>query len=368
MRLVSWIAPLVPLALLPLTACTGGERASSGACPAGEVCSPLTPDGLYFLGNELGDSPLMNDIAPSPIAVGGTGEITLYFHDPGPSTDLIELDLPYVADDDGGAGFAVVTTSGPVVTLRGVSTGANYLRITEPGTGELYDRYRLAGAGIDTIELVGTELEVVSPTRPRLAWATGAQTLGVALTGEVDIDGRTGPARLIDSSMELTLTGATRTSWDTLRLPDAAPGTYPLAVTAGDRPTLDLPVTIVAGADAIELIGTPVVPLGGAESVCFGAIAGGASVLGLAWRFDVDGAVTTHGADAVRRNCIEVEAGTRAAGATIPVTAQAGGRELAVTIEVSASSARLGERAPRRLTSTGAGERATLGAAPVQMR
>ena len=362
MRLASFIAPLV---LLPLTACTGGERASSGACPAGEVCSPLTPNGLHFLGNELGDSPLSNDIAPAATAIGGTQDIALEY-DPGPG-GLIPLDLPFRADDDGGAGVTVVATAGPVVTVQGAGSRTSYLRITDPDTDELFDRYQLAGAAIAAIELTGTEGEVVSTTRPELAWATGAQTFGIALTGDVQVGGSPDRQRLIDSSMEVTLDGATRTSWDTLRLPNAAPGTYQLGVTAGDRPALDLTLTVVAGAEALELVGAaPTVPLGGSASLCVTAVAGGRTVLGLSWRFDVDGVVTTQGADAIRRNCIVVDAGARVGGAMIPVTAQAGGRELTVTLEVAASSARRLEAAP--LLRSTAGERATLGAAPVQMR
>jgi hypothetical protein len=46
---------LLPLPL-SLVACFGGERAKTGQCPAGEVCSDKTPRGLHFIGNRLVDA------------------------------------------------------------------------------------------------------------------------------------------------------------------------------------------------------------------------------------------------------------------------------------------------------------------------
>jgi len=46
----------------------------------------------------------------------------------------------------GGNGVAVDHATGSVVTMRGAGSRTNYLRIIDPGTGELFDRKELTGA------------------------------------------------------------------------------------------------------------------------------------------------------------------------------------------------------------------------------
>src|SRR5688572_11558874 len=94
------------LAAVPLVAaCTGGERASSGECPAGEICSPETPRGLHFIGNAMSDQLLGSLFGPAATAVGGTQEIALEW-DRGDGV-LVAFTLPYAADDDGALGVSV---------------------------------------------------------------------------------------------------------------------------------------------------------------------------------------------------------------------------------------------------------------------
>src|SRR5690349_9941492 len=116
---------LVLASLLVVPACFGGERASTGQCPAGEVCSPETPNGLHFIGQALIDDVLVS--GPAATAIGGTQDVALQY-DRGDGI-LIALDLPYTADDDGGLGVRVDHTAGSVVTMRGMKSRSNYLRI-----------------------------------------------------------------------------------------------------------------------------------------------------------------------------------------------------------------------------------------------
>lgn len=333
-RLLSLSLLAVPLVT---AACTGGERASSGECPAGEICSDATPRGLHFIGNDMADQVFGSAFGPAATAIGGTQDIALEY-DRGDGV-RIALNLPYQADDDGGIGVEVVATSGSVVTMRGVGSRKNYLRIVEPGTQELYDRYELAGAAIESIRLIGTEFERLPTERPEIVWATGDQEIGVALTGEVQNGNSNNLERLIDTSMVLSLAGSERTGWDTVRLPSATVGIHTLSVEAGDKPALNLPVEIVAGADTIEVIGsaTPTVTTNGSETVCFAAMSGTRYIYGLTWQFNVDGDATTHDKNDLTRNCISVSAGTRTSG-TIQVAAAAGGRQANVSVTIGAAA------------------------------
>jgi len=329
---------LVSLLALPLVACMGGERNQSGECPAGEVCSPKTPYGLLFGGTALAGEALAPALGPPATAIGGTQNIALYY-DRGDGIDVL-LDLPYDADDDGGLGVEVDHTMGAVVTLRGVGSRENYLRIVDKGTNELFDRKELAGAEITQIELVGTEYERVPTDRTAIVWATGDQEIGVALEGEVQVGSSPTLQRLVDTSMELSMPSAERTAWDKLRVTGALAGVTNLSVTAGDKPAATVPVEFVTGADTMFAIDDPSPTVRPGESifVCFAAMNGSRYVYGLTWQFNVDGEASTKGKDAVTRNCVSVAAGSRTAGTTIPVAAAAGGQQLNITVTVDAGT------------------------------
>lgn len=361
MNRLSSLSLSLSLVLVPLAACTGGERSSSGQCPAGEICSPATPMGLHFIGRPVADELFSNSFGPLATAIGGTQEIELEY-DPGDGR-RIALDLPYEADDDGGLGVTVAAVNGPVVTVRGVASRTNYLRIVEPGTDELYDRHELAGAAISSMRLVGTELERLPTARPEIVWATGDQEVAVALVGEVQDGNAPELQRLVDTSMELSLPGATRVGWDTLRVANGLAGVHTLNVTAGDKPTASLTVEFVTGADAIELLGdAPTIVAGSSATVCFAAFNADRYVYGLTWEFNVDGEASTHGKDASMRNCIHVEAPATASGTTIPVAAAAGGQQMSIQVVVGASARTNTEAAPttgtRLRSTTTAGDRA----------
>ncbi len=321
------------LLAVPLIGCTGGERANSGECPAGEVCSPETPRGLHFIGNAIADQVLGTLFGPAATAVGGTQEIALEW-DRGDGV-LVAFTLPYMADDDAANGVEVASTSGSVVTVRGVGSRKNYLRIVEPQFDELYDRYELTGAAIESISLIGTDLETLPPGNPEIVWATGEQEIAVALHGEVQNGSSPRLERLVDTSMQLSMAATERRAWDVLRMPNAQVGSYALTVTAGDKPAATLNVDIVAGADSMVLLGSasPTVPANSSSSVCFAAMSGQRYVYGLTWTFVVGGATVVHDGNDLNRNCVSVHATGMTSG-MIAVMASAGGRTASVNVAV----------------------------------
>jgi hypothetical protein len=322
---------------VPLVACnTAGERADTGECPAGEVCSPATPRGLHFIGNDLSDE-LFGGNGPAATAIGGTQEVALEY-DRG-NGDRIALNLPYEADDDGGLGVTVVTHAGSVVTVKGAKARSNYLRIVDPATGELYDRYELTGAALESMRLVGTSFEVTPTDRPDLVFGPGEQEIGVALIGDVQTSSGVDARRIVDTSMVLDLPGSVRTGWDSFRIPNAQVGSYSLAVTAGDKPTAQLVVDIVATADSVAPIdaGTKTVQPGSSTTVCFQATSNGRYIYGLVWNYNVDGQAIVKDRNSLARNCVSVPAGNRTSG-SVPVSAAAGGKQVAINVLVSTSA------------------------------
>lgn len=339
------------LAFVVLIGCTGGERASTGQCPAGETCSPRTPYGLHFLGSSLVDDVVL--AGPVPTAIGGTQDVGLAY-DPGTGI-MVALDLPFEAVDDGGGGVTVARQTGSVVTVRGAGSRTNYLRVLDASDGRLFDRKQLTGAAIDTIELVATDGETVPAGQP-LAWATGDQQLGVALYGQVQESSGPTSERLVDTSMQLVLPGAEHVAWDTLHLPGASAGSYAISVTAGDRPAASIELVVVDHADAVAAISpAPTTAVtNGTTQVCFAATAATRFVVGFAWAFVVDG--TAQAGDPLEPNCVLVS--TKKTSGTLDVAATAGGRSATVTLTVSATATRP-PTTPRPQRAT-AGDRAAM--------
>ncbi|HWO25560.1 MAG TPA: hypothetical protein VNO30_42765 [Kofleriaceae bacterium] len=356
---LSLITPIVSLAsLAPLPACNLGERATTGDCPDDEMCSGDTPRGLHFEGAELGGSLLPG--GPLPTLAGGTQHLRLTY-DPGDGSNgaLRDLDRPYIADDDGGAGVRVERTNGPIVTLRGVASQTNYLRITDLD-GALYDRKQLQGAAFLKLQLLPGQPEQILPG-DAIVFAPGARDITVALLGQ-PAEGGIGAVRAVDESMKIELSGATRKTWDTIRTPALAAGLHAVQVTAGDRPAARADVEVVAGADEIvqQPMQAPLV-VGSATMVCFSARAAGRHVAGLAWTFASDNGTATQ---ALLPNCAAVKAEHVGA---VNVTATAGGRTLAtpltavITAGAAAPATIAAEATARREAAaidTTAGERA----------
>jgi hypothetical protein len=308
------------LLVAPLAACDLGDRAVTGECPRGEVCSDDTPHGLHFEGASFGDELLA--FGPPPTLVGGTQNIRLTYD--GNRT----LDRPYIADDEGGAGVEVVSTNGPIVTLRGASRRTNYLRITDP-EGALYDRKLLEGASLTSIRIVPMRPEVVAEG-DAIVFVSGTQDFVVALTAELPGGGT---ARAADQSMTIASLGATRPGWDTLHLPGAALGHHAVAVTAAGLPEVAIDLEVVKGPDSL-LAQAPQSPLvvGQGSLVCFSPRAAGRHVAGLAWTFTVDNGTATS-TTGLLGNCASV---TPAHTGVLNVTASAGGQVLTAPFTVAA--------------------------------
>ena len=275
------------LASLPLAACTGGERNQTGECPADEVCSPLTPNGLHFVGQSLVGVPLLAQ--PKVTAVDGTQLIRLYFGGPnGQATDN-PLDLPFDAMADNGDALAIDSTGATTVGVSGVASGRDLLRITEAGTDLLFDRYELEAAALDTIELIPGTFEQRDPAHS-IGFYLGEVTIGFALYSASDV-------RLVDDSMTLDAPGMTmsRDEWDTFTFADLGVGTHsPTLTAAGRSGPFDI-VVVDAVTQVLPLSDTfmDTIRVGDQGDVCFHASGGGRdAIFGLPWDFTYAGPIT----------------------------------------------------------------------------
>ena len=339
-------------ASLLLAACTGGERASSGECPAGEVCSDQTPNGLHFLGDTMADSAIVGVLtAPAATAIGGTQHISLDVDHGGV---LVPLDRPFQADDDGALGVSVVAQDSSSVTIRGEGSRTNYLRILD-ADGLLMDRKDLTGAALKSIGVLSLEPEVV-PLGAEVAFAPGKRSIGVALYGDVQDGSSVVTERIVDSSATLSASGGTQQAWDHLELANAQVGTTQLSVTAGDKPTAVLDVRIAAEAQhVVAQAADATIPAHGGTDLCFSATVDGRVLVGLAWTFTVDGAPVTGGAI---RNC--VYASTTAASGTVTVVANAGGQSATLQVPVGQAAWRAAPVLGHAGRGTAAGDRASM--------
>lgn len=342
------------LLALSLAACYGGERANNGGeCPAGETCSPATPNGLDFVGNKLANEVLLS--GPRATAVGGTQVVALQYNR-GDGV-YVALDVPFTADDDGGRGIKVDATTGSQVTIRGVDSRSNYLRILDED-GLLMDRKELTGAALTTIELVPTDYESIPAGTP-IAFAPGSRKIGVALYGDVQRSSGPVSERIIDTSMQVVIDGI-RSSWDTYQI-NPSVGTHAISVTAGDKPAANIDLVVVDHADSVVAINPPPsMQPQGTVSVCFQASSGNRYIAGLNWTFNVDGVERTQGEGTLTRNCVGVTT-TKTSG-TVAVSATAGGQSSSVSIPIGSARAAAPVTPMRTLPAAvpTAGDRASL--------
>lgn len=340
-------------ASLLLAACTGGERADSGQCPAGEVCSTETPRGLHFVGATSSDPAFGKLNAPPATAIGGTQRITIQY-DPGTGVQR-DLDLAYDADDDGGIGVKIDKQEGANVTLRGVGSRQNYLRILEAGTDLLMDRKEMTGASLMSINILSTSLEVL-PDGAQVSYAVGHQKVGIGLYGMVQDGGSPTLERIVDQSMLLSAPGGNRTAWDAIEFDEPDATTVHVSVMAGDKPAADMPVEIVAAADDIEPINPQtMIPANGTATLCFAANAADRVVVGFAWQFTVDGQSALP--SIISPNCVDVTADKPSG--QISVAATAGGQTATVDVTIGQSAVRVPTKIGRDMGTT-AGDRASL--------
>jgi hypothetical protein len=179
-------------------ACVGevsGERAASGRCPDGEVCSELTPNGLIFVGQAFYDE--ASALRLGPVVADGVFDLGFRLPEGGlPGRYAIEIEGDSL-DVDRRAGELVPDLEDRV-RLRGVRPGEAKVRIVDPETGELYDRLTF-----ETYEVVDVWIGPAhDPDREVLA--PGEEMMGVHLIAS---DG-TNEVRGFDQEMTLLANGS----------------------------------------------------------------------------------------------------------------------------------------------------------------
>ncbi len=295
------------LALVMVAGCAAqGERAQDG-CPSDEICAPL--DGsLYFVGAALGDEEVVSDdwAAPHATALGGR-QVVRVLH--GPFLTSPPFDRPFTAAMRGDA-LAVASQDGPDVGIVGVVPGSAYLRILQPGTGDLYDRILLPVAPAARASLAQPALRFDAPRRAGtfpdwVIWAGRDLPLVVAIEAA---DGE----RVVDDGM--TVNGVSGRPWDLVTV-RATPGPVTLNVVAGGTP---MPATIYATDFATDVVvDGPAAPTGsGWLRMCFQAIYGGRRIYGAPYDVlpgtstgEVQTAGVEEGCAFVRDSYVTVQAG-----------------------------------------------------------
>jgi hypothetical protein len=282
----------------PVVPCTGAGCPSKIAAHF-VATAPTNPS---FLGNSLVE-----------IAAGGTLDVRVQV--PGATSfSYVDDTQPYQASAQDPTTLSVVKTEGAVVTVLG-KTGTGALNIDDGdalrmGTAPFLIA-PIAAVHAAPVEEVITTLPYHDVAAAPLAFPVGAAKLAIAL---ID-DSAPRSHRLIDTS--LVVTGATRTGWDTVALPDAAPGHHAVTVRTGDGRVTVLDVVVVTGPDRMVMLDD------NPTFVCFGALAQDAFVAGLAWTYTLDGVAVTH--EGPGPNCLDKHGHGR-------LTATAGGVSSTITI------------------------------------
>ncbi|MBX7191658.1 MAG: hypothetical protein K1X94_06355 [Sandaracinaceae bacterium] len=350
LRVLGWTsAGAGALGALALFGCGGlGERARSG-CPAGEVCSAETPDGLRFYGASIEGS-LSN--APQPMALGGTQ--TVRFEDARASRPLPVHTTVTSAPDV----LEVLSSSNGSAVLRAGTEGATHMRVVNPA-GELLDRVAIRTMAIDHVAIAHPL--VSNPTR-EIAFAVGQQHVGVALVGS-------GGTRLVDTGMTFGAASVDLSvaagSWDAVELQLPAGGATFSVTSAGH--TYDLTVPAAGTIDDIGvnpfLLDQEIVPslepleVNSGGVICFDLLWHERAVVGAdeAFTYRVDG-VAQEGTDTV--GCLGLP---DLATATVTIEVTAAGLTRTFTAAVVRNDPSMALSGPLTLPQRGAfGERASL--------
>ncbi|MBX2800626.1 MAG: hypothetical protein KTR31_23300 [Myxococcales bacterium] len=160
---VSGGAVFTTVVLLSL-ACVGqvaGDRAASGDCPEGEVCSEEAVQGLIFVGQAFFED--QEALALGPIALGsqfnlgfydiGGGQLPEFAVDGGTNLHA-EVEEGPMPDTHGSIGKSVDTWA----TLSGLQSGTSTVRVVDAG-GLLLDRL-----DIEVVEIERVEMEIIART------------------------------------------------------------------------------------------------------------------------------------------------------------------------------------------------------------
>lgn len=318
----------LPLLLLAGACVTPGDRAASGQCPTGEVCSPLTPRGLGFDGASFGDQLFGSGLYPT--VIGGTQTLRIY--DEATNAPLAHA---FVARTNGTA-LAVDAELPAAVRLRGTASGTDLLRISDPSAHALFDRVQVRAAVVEDVGVTTPVFgEQVRPGRGLAVLRGGAATLIVWLVGQGE--------RLVDESMIITPSSGRQTGWDDAQVTGAGSEvTLDLAFGAGERRTIAIPVADSVD-DLVLIGGDPRANVGQATMACFAAASGAADVVGLTWRFRLSGPAIHHENALVPLGCVGFEP---TAVGTVTITVEAGGLTRAFPIAITTQGARAAEPLP----------------------
>ncbi len=279
----------------PAASCDGGDRNQLGACPDQETCSPSTDDGLHFIGPRIGEG-VLDSGEVKVLAVGGTQTIRLEQSLDGVRTPF---DLAYDAAIDGTAA-TITSRRENTLVLRGGAPSDDYLRITDPADGTLYDRIRIESQPITQMTLGPTFVDALAGTRDAttMLFAPGSSAY-------VRLHAAPGYA-VVDESMQISGSGVTQTRWDQVRLPNLAPGLHPITVVAGGQ-TRQIEITVVAGPDRLEKSwGPDKLEVGAKNVICYGSFLG-TRYVHVPWSFSADNADV---APSYLEGCVQVTAHT----------------------------------------------------------
>lgn len=260
----------------------GTTTPTEGDCPGGDTCSAKTPGGLAFTGAQ-----------PVSAAFPNGWDSSVYNHILSGGADVIAL---ADANADTAAPFALpftASTDDPILVIEGANgavidlretTGIAHLRIVDPSTGELFDRYAYASSPLARALAIPTTIGEQEQLNAAIyaqgaAFWHGTTTVGVAMLS-------TANNRLIDTEMTVALDGATQTAWDTLKLPaslGAGHHAISAATSSGLTQTVDL--AIVDHVDSVAVL------YADADVACFAATTDGAFVVNVPWTFEIAGQV-----------------------------------------------------------------------------
>lgn len=233
---------LTPLLILASACGVPGERAGTGECPEGEVCSTTTPSGLIFHGSGPSGT-FLGGTSIAPTAIGGTQSLRIETRrgESLPAFRAMSTD-PSILD--------VQSMSGTRITVTGVAEGSARLRVLDTNEGEaLIDRVTLHSALVTGTQVAGAIdlISALAPSMPRTVFAPGEHTIAVHL---LDADG----GLVVDQSMSVVATTAPISveAWDSFTLEVPATGTA-LDVTTGRGDSFVARVDAAAAPDGIAL-------------------------------------------------------------------------------------------------------------------
>lgn len=268
------------LSLAPLIGCvTPGERAGSGQCPEGEVCSDETPGGLLFAGAPLGGD-WQGDQSVKVTAAGGTQSIEVLRNDED-QTPLYSFDAEVEGD-----GWSIAGRTPPRVTVEAAPAGGGdgLLRILD-SQGLLEDQVRVPSLPARQIQIEPDTGDLMTDTSG--PWALHTGTRGVF----VDLEAADGTL-LADDSARFRATGGDSghlVSWNRLELSRDAAGEVPLELVTGAGQTFTTSVTFADHIDAIDTDELSQMAANQNAVVCVRGMSGAMPVYGVDWSVQVSG-------------------------------------------------------------------------------